>query len=38
MRFRVSVTVVKDNHICEPFGEIGMTPDTPSRIGITFTY
>jgi hypothetical protein len=38
MRFRVSVTVVKDKHICEPFGEIGMTPDTPSRIGITFTY
>jgi hypothetical protein len=38
MRFRVSVTVVKDKHICEPFGEIGMTPDTPSRIGVTFTY
>jgi hypothetical protein len=38
MRFRVSVTIVKDKHICEPFGEIGMTPDTPSRIGVTFTY
>lgn len=38
LRFRVSVTVVKDKHICEPFGEIGMTPDTPSRVGVTFTY
>jgi hypothetical protein len=38
MRFRVSVTMVKDKHICEPWGEIGMTPDTPSRVGITFTY
>jgi hypothetical protein len=38
MRFRVSVTIVKDKHICEPFGEIGMTPDTPSRVGVTFTY
>jgi hypothetical protein len=32
------VTMVKDKHICEPFGEIGMTPDTPSRVGVTFTY
>jgi hypothetical protein len=38
MRFRVSVTIVKDKHICEPFGEIGMTPDSPSRVGVTFTY
>jgi hypothetical protein len=38
LRFRVSCTLVKDKHICEPFGEIGMTPDTPSRVGITFTY
>ena len=38
LRFRVSVTVVKDKHICEPFGEIGMTPDSPSRVGVTFTY
>jgi hypothetical protein len=38
MRFRVSVTMVKDKHIIEPFGEIGMTPDSPSRVGITFTY
>ena len=37
MRFRVSVTLVKDKRICEPWGEIGMTPDTPSRVGITFT-
>jgi hypothetical protein len=38
MRFRVSVTMVKDKHIIEPYGEIGMTPDSPSRVGITFTY
>jgi hypothetical protein len=38
MRFRVSVTMVKDNKICEPFGEIAMTPDSFSRVGITFTY
>jgi hypothetical protein len=38
IRFRVSVTMVKDKRICEPWGEIGMTPDSPSRVGITFTY
>jgi len=38
MRFRIAVTVVKDSRICEPFAEIAMTPDAPSRVGITFTY
>jgi hypothetical protein len=38
IRFRVSVTIVKDSRICEPFAEIAMTPDAPSRVGITFTY
>jgi hypothetical protein len=38
IRFRVAVTVVKDNRICEPFAEIAMTPDAPSRVGVTFTY
>ncbi len=38
MRFRISVTMVKDQRICEPFAEIAMTPDSPSRVGITFTY
>jgi len=38
MRFRVSVTIVRDKRICEPFAEIGMTPDSPSRVGVTFTY
>jgi hypothetical protein len=38
IRFRISVTVVKDQRICEPFAEIAMTPDSPSRVGVTFTY
>ncbi len=38
IRFRIAVTVVKDSRICEPFAEIAMTPDAPSRVGITFTY
>jgi len=38
IRFRISATIVKDNRICEPFAEIAMTPDAPSRVGITFTY
>jgi hypothetical protein len=38
IRFRISVTMVKDSRICEPFAEIAMTPDSPSRVGITFTY
>ena len=38
MRFRISVTIVRDKRICEPFAEIGMTPDSPSRVGVTFTY
>ncbi len=38
IRFRISVTMVKDQRICEPFAEIAMTPDSPSRVGITFTY
>jgi hypothetical protein len=38
MRFRFSVTVVKDKRICEPFAEIGMTPESPSRVGVVFTY
>jgi hypothetical protein len=38
IRFRFSVTVVKDRQICEPFAEIAMTPDSPSRVGIVFTY
>jgi hypothetical protein len=38
IRFRISVTMVKDQRICEPFAEIAMTPDAPSRVGITFTY
>ena len=31
IRFRIAVTVVKDSRICEPFAEIAMTPDAPSR-------
>jgi len=38
IRFRIAVTMVKDSRICEPFAEIAMTPDAPSRVGITFTY
>jgi hypothetical protein len=38
IRFRISCTMVKDSRICEPFAEIAMTPDAPSRVGITFTY
>jgi hypothetical protein len=38
MRLRVSVTIVKDKHICEPFGEVAMTPESPSRVGVVFTY
>ena len=38
IRFRIGVTMVKDSRICEPFAEIAMTPDSPSRVGITFTY
>jgi hypothetical protein len=38
IRFRIAATVIKDNRICEPFAEIAMTPDAPSRVGITFTY
>jgi hypothetical protein len=38
IRFRFSCTMVKDSRICEPFAEIAMTPDAPSRVGIVFTY
>jgi len=38
IRFRFSATIVKGKHICEPFAEIAMTPDSPSRVGVTFTY
>jgi hypothetical protein len=38
IRFRISATIIKDSRICEPFAEIAMTPDAPSRVGITFTY
>ncbi len=38
IRFRFSVTVVKGKQICEPFAEIAMTPDSPSRVGMVFTY
>jgi hypothetical protein len=38
MRFRLGVTIVKGTHICEPFAEIGMTQDSPSRVGVVFTY
>ncbi|HEV8070906.1 MAG TPA: transporter [Planctomycetaceae bacterium] len=38
IRFRIAATLIKDSRICEPFAEIAMTPDAPSRVGITFTY
>jgi hypothetical protein len=38
IRFRISATLVKDSRICEPFAEIAMTPDAPSRVGLIFTY
>jgi hypothetical protein len=38
IRFRIAVTMVKDSRICEPFAEIAMTPDAPSRVGIVLTY
>jgi hypothetical protein len=38
IRFRISVTVVKEKQIYEPFAEIAMTQDSPSRVGIVFTY
>jgi hypothetical protein len=38
MRLRLSVTAVKGRHIIEPFAEVQMTEDTPSRVGVVFTY